>query len=106
MKIKIILIIIGVALLVGVFYWFQPSQVLAFVTSDEFSYDHPGFFSGIWHGSLAPYSLIARWFIDDIKMYAIPNSGWFYDLGYLMGIAVSLPIGWLGAIVSFLGHLF
>lgn len=83
-----------------------PITAKAFVTSDEFSYyDSPGFFSGIWHGLLAPYFLIARWFIDDVTMYAVPNSGWFYDFGFLIGIAGSLPIGWLFAIISFVGHL-
>ncbi|MEK7541287.1 MAG: hypothetical protein AAB533_00325 [Patescibacteria group bacterium] len=69
------------------------------------SWDPPGFLSGVWHGLLAPYSLIARWFIDDVQMYALPNTGWFYDLGFLFGISGSLPIGWFAAILSVLLHL-
>lgn len=63
------------------------------------NYDPPGFFSGIWHGLVAPYTLIVRWFAD-IYMYAVPNSGWFYDAGFLLGIVFSLPIGCLAAIIS------
>jgi len=63
------------------------------------NYDLPGFFLGIWHGLLAPYTLIVRWFAD-VYMYAVPNSGWVYDAGFLIGIAFSLPIGWLAAIIS------
>jgi len=62
--------------------------------------DHPpGFFMGLWHGLLAPWTLILRWFMD-IRMYAVPNSGWFYDLGFLIGVALSLPIGWICAIIA------
>lgn len=62
-------------------------------------YNAPGFFVGIWHGLLAPYTLIVRWFAD-IEMYAVPNSGWFYDCGFLIGILFSLPIGWIAAIIA------
>ena len=58
-----------------------------FVGTDPVStFDPPGFFMGVWHGLLAPWTLIGRLFMD-IKMYAIPNTGWFYDLGYLIGVA-------------------
>jgi hypothetical protein len=63
------------------------------------SYDPPGFFVGIWHGLLAPYTLVIRIFLD-IRMYAIPNSGWLYDCGFLIGVAGSLPIGWLAALIQ------
>ena len=81
-----------------------PLRTEAFVQDGYYSaYDAPGFFPGVWHGLLAPYSLIVRWFVDDISMYAIPNSGWFYDLGFLLGVGGSLPIGWIAAIISVAG---
>lgn len=76
------------------------------IQSDYSSYAPAGFFLGIWHGLLAPWSLIARWFISDIGMYAINNTGWFYDGGFLIGVAGSLPIGWMAAIISTVGHIF
>jgi len=84
------LLIMGVMILTGCTF-IEPSSIL--------SYDPPGFFSGIWHGLVAPYTLIVRWFAD-IYMYAVPNSGWFYDFGFLLGMVFSLPIGWLAAIIS------
>lgn len=69
-------------------------------------YDPPGFFSAIWHGLIAPYTLIVRWF-KDVEMYAYPNSGWLYDFGFLIGIALSwLPVGWLAAIISIILLIF
>lgn len=67
--------------------------------SDISNNDLPGLFSGVWHGMVAPYSLIVRFFAD-VKMYAFPNTGWFYDLGFLLGVALSLPVGWAAAIIS------
>jgi hypothetical protein len=49
--------------------------------------DHPaGFFWGIWHGWIAPISLIIGIFNHDIRVYETLNSGWWYDLGFYMAI--------------------
>jgi hypothetical protein len=64
----------------------------------------PGFFSGLWHGMLAPWTLVLRLFFD-IKMYAVPNNGWFYDFGYWIGITGSIPLGWVAAIIAIITHL-
>lgn len=45
----------------------------------------PGFFSGFWHGIIAPFVLFMGLF-QETKMYVSPNAGWWYDLGFLMGI--------------------
>jgi hypothetical protein len=48
--------------------------------------DAPGFFKGIWHGLIAPIAFVASVF-SDVRMYAFPNTGVWYDLGFLLGIA-------------------
>lgn len=48
--------------------------------------DPAGFFSGIWHGWLAPISLIVSFFKNNISIYEIHNTGFWYDLGYYMAI--------------------
>lgn len=53
------------------------------------AYDPPGFFLGLFHGFLILFSLIGSIFMD-IRIYAFPNSGFFYDLGYLIGAAIFL----------------
>ncbi|NCC49545.1 MAG: hypothetical protein EOM13_10900, partial [Clostridia bacterium] len=40
-----------------------------------------GFFWGIWHGWVAPISLIISLFNRNIRIYEIYNSGWWYDFG-------------------------
>jgi hypothetical protein len=47
-----------------------------------------GFFSGIWHGFIAPFSFIFSLFIDDIAMYAVNNSGGWYDFGFVLGAGI------------------
>lgn len=45
-----------------------------------------GFFWGVWHGWIAPISLIIGIFKDNITIYEINNTGWWYDLGFYMAI--------------------
>lgn len=53
----------------------------------SYTISHPaGFFWGIWHGWIAPISLIIGLFDKNIRIYEINNSGWFYDLGFYMAV--------------------
>jgi len=39
------------------------------------------------HGLLIVFSFIGGWF-SDIRIYAFPNTGGWYDFGYLIGAGV------------------
>ena len=52
-----------------------------------------GFFTGIWHGWIAPISLIWGYFNPSIRVYETQNTGWWYDLGFYIAI-----IGGFGSI--------
>jgi hypothetical protein len=45
-----------------------------------------GFFWGIWHGRVAPISLIISIFDKNIRVYEVMNSGWWYDFGFYIAI--------------------
>ena len=45
-----------------------------------------GFFWGIWHGWMAPISLIVGIFDGRIRIYEVYNNGWPYDFGYYIAI--------------------
>lgn len=45
-----------------------------------------GFFSGIWHGWIAPVTLIWQLFNSDVRIYEVYNTGWTYDFGFYMAI--------------------
>ena len=55
-------------------------------------YDPPGFFSGLLHGFLMLFSLIGSIFTD-VRIYAFPNSGGWYDIGFFLGAASFLGGG-------------
>jgi hypothetical protein len=47
--------------------------------------DLPGFFLGLLHGYISLFSLIASLFTD-VRIYAYPNSGGWYDFGFILGV--------------------
>lgn len=49
----------------------------------------PGFFMGLLHGFLIVFSFIGSLFTD-YRIYAFPNGGLWYDLGYLFGASAFL----------------
>ena len=58
-----------------------------FPGGDSFSVLEPaGFFSGVWHGWIAPISLIVGIFSDGVRIYEPFNTGWWYDAGFYMAI--------------------
>jgi hypothetical protein len=56
------------------------------------AYDPPGFFSGLLHGFLILFSFIGSLFTD-YRIYAFPNSGGWYDFGFLIGASMFLGGG-------------
>lgn len=53
----------------------------------RYTYNKPaGFLSGIWHGWIAPISLIISIFKPGIRIYETLNAGWWYDFGFYIAI--------------------
>lgn len=74
--VPLILLLLGAALL-----------LTACVPGDGSYQNNPaGFFSGIWHGWIAPVSLIIGIFNHNIRIYEVVNSGWWYDLGFYIAV--------------------
>jgi|DEB0MinimDraft_6_1074348.scaffolds.fasta_scaffold146882_1 hypothetical protein len=51
---------------------------------ERYSDDVQGFFFGFLHGYISLFTLIGSLFMD-IRIYAFPNSGFLYDLGFFLG---------------------
>lgn len=47
-----------------------------------------GFWSGLWHGIIAPAGFILSLFFEDIAMYAVNNNGGWYDFGFVLGAGI------------------
>ncbi len=47
-----------------------------------------GFLGGLWHGFIAPLSFIGSLISDTIAMYAVNNTGGWYDFGFVLGAGI------------------
>ncbi len=79
MRILTILVITGLLISTGCA---SPEAIEPCVTPSEAD----GFLMGLLHGFIAPITFIVSFFVNDVVMYAVNNSGWLYDLGFLLGI--------------------
>jgi hypothetical protein len=59
--------------------------------------DTPGFLLGLWHGFVFPWGWIGSLFDSKIAVYAVPNSGGWYDFGFFLGITVLGGGSWFGS---------
>jgi hypothetical protein len=48
----------------------------------------PGFWLGLWHGFIFPVAWLFSVFTSKVAIYAVPNNGGWYNLGYFLGIVV------------------
>jgi hypothetical protein len=44
--------------------------------------------AGLWHGIIAPVTLVLSFFNSEVKMYEVHNTGSEYDFGFLLGVAI------------------
>lgn len=49
-----------------------------------------GFWLGLWHGLIAPIAFIVSIFNKAVNVYEVHNSGLLYNLGFILGLSVSL----------------
>ncbi len=52
---------------------------------------HPSFLAGLFHGFTAIAALVGSLFLD-IRIYAFPNSGFWYDAGFVIGFGASIAL--------------
>lgn len=45
-----------------------------------------GFWGGLWHGIISPFSFIGSLFSDNIIVWSPNNNGHWYTFGFLVGI--------------------
>jgi hypothetical protein len=56
-----------------------------------------GLGQGLWHGLIAPVTLVISFFDENAQIYEVHNNGKEYNLGFLIGVAlVFLILGLLG----------
>ena len=48
--------------------------------------------AGLWHGLIAPVTLVISFFNSDVHMYEVHNAGSEYDLGFLLGVTIIIAL--------------
>lgn len=49
----------------------------------------PNFWFGLWHGVISPVTFLISLFRDDVGIYAVRNSGAWYDFGFMVGVSIA-----------------
>ena len=56
-----------------------------------------GFLLGVWHGFIVVVAFVVSLFSDSVGVYEVHNTGWSYNLGYLLGLLMALGGSGAGA---------
>jgi hypothetical protein len=49
-----------------------------------------GFWTGLWHGFISPFTFLISLFSDSVTMYEVHNNGGWYNFGFLFGASIIL----------------
>ena len=52
-----------------------------------------GFWTGLWHGFIAPFAFIVSIFNDNVSIYEVHNTGLGYNFGFLLSIGSFMGSG-------------
>jgi hypothetical protein len=61
-----------------------------------------GVLLGLWHGIIAPVTMVLSFFNPNVQMYEVHNDGSQYNLGFLLGVAIFFVV--LGALLGSRRH--
>ncbi len=71
-----------------------PNQLTGVVDAEGEVY---GFWYGVWHGFISPFTFIVSLFSDSVTPYEVHNSGGWYNFGFVLGAAMIFGGGGGGA---------
>lgn len=47
-----------------------------------------GFWLGLWHGLILPFSFLVSIFKSSVHIYEVHNNGGWYNFGFVLGVAI------------------
>jgi hypothetical protein len=56
-----------------------------------------GFWQGLWHGFISPFTFLISLFSDSVHIYEVHNNGGWYNFGFMFGVSIILGGGGGGA---------
>jgi hypothetical protein len=48
-----------------------------------------GFWAGLWHGLILPFTFLISLVITEVRIYEVNNNGRWYDFGFLFGVSLT-----------------
>ena len=52
-----------------------------------------GFWQGLWHGLIVPFTFVISLFKEDVGVYELHNNGGWYNFGFAIGTIMSFSGG-------------
>ena len=52
-----------------------------------------GFWQGLWHGFISPFTFIISLFNNNLNIYEVYNNGNWYNFGFMFGVSMILGGG-------------
>lgn len=56
-----------------------------------------GFWQGLWHGFIAPFTFLISLFSKTVHIYEVHNNGGWYNFGFLFGMSIIFGGGGRGS---------
>ncbi len=82
--ILVILALVAAAIYIMVFHVGMPTRDV------DLSGTPANFWLGLWQGLIIYLSFIASWFDNNIVLYQVHNNGFWYNLGYVIALSISV----------------
>lgn len=83
------LMVVGGLIFLGVGIYIVTNHI-GMATRVGFVPEPANFWQGLWQGLIIFLSFIASWFDKNIVLYQVNNNGFWYNLGYFIGIAIAV----------------
>jgi hypothetical protein len=80
-----VILVCGLALLLLAGCAAGPNEL---VNSPDGEGDVAGFWQGLWHGFIAPFTFIISLFSDATNVFEVHNNGDWYIFGFLIGVSI------------------
>jgi len=93
-RISILLVLVLAALVVGA-CTAGPSELRNVPDEDG---EVAGFWKGLWHGFISPFTFIVSLFKDNVQVFEVHNNGNWYVFGFLFGASAIFGGGSGGAV--------
>lgn len=81
----VIFIFVILAVYSLLFWWFASTSI-----ARPYPTEYTNFWYGWLHGFFTPGAFVLSWFNGDVTIYQSPNSGFWYNLGFLTGAGIIL----------------